>query len=143
MWEDYLRKEELVSIAKYDGSEESMKKFVTEFPDRFEIRVSDKGKKMLIIRDENVFIKAEPDTFITEDSCGRFYCYDGAFLDLLFRPLSEEMVDVDELAEAEYNAYCGENGSSDGQWDNLDDFEKERFYDRASRILDEFNVTRR
>jgi len=36
MWKDYVRKEELVSIAMYDGSKASMEKLCNENRDIFE-----------------------------------------------------------------------------------------------------------
>ena len=143
MWKDYVRKEELVSIAMYDGSKASMQRLCAENPDIFEVRVSDKGKESLIIKDDNIYIRVEPNSCIVEDSCGRFYSYEPAFLDLMFRPIEGDELTVQMISETLYEAAVGCDDSLPSDWELMEEHERAPYIAQAEHLLDNFYVTRR
>ena len=143
MWKDYVRKEELVSIAMYDGSKASMEKLCNENRDIFEIRVSDKGKESLVIRDDNVYIRVEPNSCIVEDSCGRLYSYEPAFLDFMFRPIEEDDLRAEFIAESLYESFIGCDDTLPSDWELLSESEKAPYITQAEYLLDNFFIARR
>lgn len=147
MWEDYVRKEELVNISIYDGSEAMMAELVEDDPSVFEIRLNDKGAKTLIIKDATTYIKVEPNTCIVEDSCGRYYTYEPDFLDFVFRPISNRdesfQADIDGMAETLYERFLGVDDSVPSDWGGITDIDKEPFIAQAEKLLDDFYVVRR
>ena len=143
MWKDYVRKEELVSIAVYDGSKASMDRLCTENPGTFQIRITDTGKESLIIKDDNVYIRVEPGSCIVEDSCGRLYSYEPAFLDFMFRPIEGDDTKVEFIAESLYEASIGCDDTLPSDWELLSEQEKVPYIFQAECLLDNFYVTRR
>ena len=143
MWKDYVRREELVSIAIYDGSKAAMDRLCKENPDNFEVRVSDKGKESLIIKDDNVYIRVEPNSCIVEDSCGRFYSYDPSFLGFAFRPIEDDAPNPDFIAETLYEAFVGCDDSLPSEWESMGEMDKAPFIAQAEHLLDNFFMVRR
>lgn len=142
MFADYIRNEETVSVALFDGSEEMMQELKTENPDLFEIRVSGGGprkKPSLIVKDGRSYMNVVPGDFVVFDSCGRVMTYAPDFFEFMFRRVGDEQSGIHDVAAKLYAADKGDAGDFDGEPDAV----RASYLNQAKALLRDFYVVRR
>lgn len=144
MFEPYIRNEEEVIAAHFDGSESMMFELKDAYPDSFEIRkaaVSDKSSRMtLIVRDGRTYVAVRPGDYIVFDSCGKAQIYEPDFFSVMFRSAKRD-IDSEVLARKLFELDFSK--SSEIEFDELDDDHRLIYIEQAKLLLDEFIIVPR
>lgn len=144
MFEPYIRNEEEVTAAHFDGSESMMFELKDTYPDCFEIRkaaVSDKSSRMtLIVRDGRSYAAVKPGDYIVFDSCGKAQIYEPEMFGIMFRDAKQD-VEAEALARKLFELDFEK--SSHFEFDELDDDHRLFYLEQARLLLDEYIVVRR
>lgn len=144
MFEPYIRNEEEVMAAHFDGSESMMFELKDAYPDSFEIRkaaVSDKSSRLvLIVRDGRSYSAVKPGDYIVFDSCGVAQIYEPDFFSMMFRSAKQDIA-AEVLARKIFELDLLK--SSEMEFDELDDDHRLIYIEQAKLLLDEFIIVPR
>ncbi len=144
MFEPYIRNEEEVTAAHFDGSEAMMFELKDTYPDSFEIRkasLSDKSSRMtLIVRDGRSYASVKPGDYIVFDSCGKVQICEPDMFGIMFRDAKQD-VEIEVLARKLFELDFEK--SSHFEFDELDDDHRLFYLEQARLLLDEFIIVRR